>query len=479
MIRRSTVKFITIVLLMIVGLSLLFVKTDREYINLQPTEGVPHGVVLEAQHTYELTFIARRRTIARLGIFIRPAAPAIPDGQIQFTIRRGEQVLDAQKINTTAIDSAGATSLRFSPPLYTASGEVITLAIIVPPAVSGTVRLQTRQPDQTFDASNVSFSIDGQPQDAPLAYQVYHRYRPALAAQLGGLAILAALLIILPSLPLYVLGVSALFVAPSLLLGQLPLLLFASAAVSLAGMIALLRQHGASLMPALLGGHALAFNSWFILHNADGRGQYIIAAALPLLFLLGRQRAAWPAARKPYLWAALGLLVILAVTLPPWTPMTDLAADSAHPRDVFLDPNQTLAAQKVFSATGEPLSWGHFGSYLGPINVGLAIIGFLWQARRRQSIALIGIIAALAALTPLAGFARLLSPVPPQHLIIITTFMLAYFAAFGLAGLRKFLAPHPHGSDKVVSVVVALLALLALLDLWHVAAGTMEYELFP
>lgn len=455
--NRFFLKVTVSVLLLLAGAALLSTDTDREYINLQPSEGEPHGVVLESERTYAQTFIARRTTITRLGVFLRPAAPEDPDSELTLTIRHGESER-IMPISTSLIDPEGSTFVRLQPPFRTAHGEPVTFALSVPPAASRTVRAQVRERDSTFDASNVVFTIDGAPQANPLAYQVYHRYQPSLAIQLGGLALLGASLVWLPLLPLYVLGASALFLAPALFLGERNMLLpYIFSAVALASLTALLREHGAGLVPALAGGHAFAFSTWFILHHTAGREPYALAAALPLLFL--------PKARR---WAAVLLFFVVVVTLASWTAAPEKVFATAHPRDVFLDPNQTIAAIKVTAADGQPLSWSHFGSYLGPINVGLAVIGLMAHARQRRSLLIVGLIGGLAAFTTIAR----------PHLVILLTFALAYFAGQGLQSLRQFLDPDPHRSDKVVAGLTAALALLALLDVWQVSALSLEYNVY-
>lgn len=444
------------ILLLLVGAALFTARTDREYINLQPSEGVPHGIVLESGHVYEQTFIARRPNLTRLGIFLRPAAEPLPADTLTVTINhsQGQRTLE---LPASVIDPEGATYLRLAPPLRTTLGEPVRFTINVPPSVSRALRAQIRERDRTFDAANVALTIDGSPQANPLAYQVYHRYQPSLAIHFGGLAVLAAVLLWLPVLPLYALGASAIFMAPASALGEWDVLLpFAYAAVALASMSALLKHHGASLVPALTGGHAFAFSTWYILHAAAGREQYAVAAALPLLFL-----------PHPRRWVAIALFAVVVAALASSSSLPPMTATVAHPRDVFLDPNQTAAAVKVTEAN-QPLPWSHFGSYLGPINIVLAGLGLMAQGRQRRQVLTAGILGALFAFTPLSR----------PHLVILLTFALAYFTGQGMQSLRRFLDPQPHTRDKIVTVVVFLISLLALLDVWQVAAATLEYDVY-
>lgn len=469
-------KIVCSVALLVMGLALLAVRVDREYINLQPAEGESASVVLTAGHTFQQSFPATRPNISRVSLFIRSAAVDLRADNIQITVATGDTV-EQRLLPTSLIDQEGATSVRFHPPLPTRTGQIVTITVSVPHTLDGMLRVQTRPLDNTFDPGTVTFSIDGKPQTSPLAYMVHFRSTPALAVQLGGLALLAALLIWLPSVSLYVLGVSALFLAPAFQLGSWPLVEFAFTAIALAGMTAYLRQVGLELTPALVGGHAFAFSTWYILHAQAGHSFYVIAAALPLIFMLAHQPLTQPSRRQKQLLATISLLVLLALTQIPGITFASALDATASPRDIFLDPVQNAAAVKVLSPSGQALAWSHFGSYLGPINSLLAAIGLIYVAKRHRAIVACGLIGALLALTPLHRPAAALLPIPSQHLIILTTLALAFCAGFGLSLLRRFLEPYPHSRVIIVPLVTNLLALLALLDLWHVAAGVLEYPL--
>ena len=451
------------------GVCLLFIKTDREYINLAPTEGIDAGMVLEAGHLYEQTFIARRPTITRLGLFLRPTQTSIPLGDVAIEVRDKEKTLGQAALPLAFIDTEGAAQIRFSPPLTVTEQQAITIVISVPPPLSGAVRLQQRDLDDTFDATNVSFVRDGVTQDQPAAYQVYYRYRPLLAQQLAGLLLLGAGLLILPNLLVYILGLGVIFVLPLNGLVGFNWILFAYTAVALAGMIVVLHKDRLSLLPALLGANIFAFSTWFPLHLQGGRASYALAAALPLLFVLTARHKELSPRRRLHLWGALALFATLILWLVPlFPPATPGPSGIAQPRDVFLDPNQVAVAVKVLGST-----WDHFGSYVGVINAALAVLGISFHGWRRKEVLVLGGLGALAAFSPLYRLPGL--PIPPQHLVIMVTFAIAYFAAAGLFILQRFLHASPPGRDRVVTTVIALIVLIALLDLWQVAAATFEY----
>jgi hypothetical protein len=463
-------KLVLAVLLFAVGAALFMVRTDREYINLVPTEGTPHGSVLMSGQSVKQTFIARRRTITRLGVFLRPAQPDIPSGNVTLTVKRGEQILAEQIIPTSFVDAEGAAQVRFDPPLKVNPSEELTLQVSVPPELTQALRLQQRLLDDTFDATNTTLTIAGVAQVNPAGYQVYFRYRPALASQLGGFMILGALLVLIPRLPLYILGSALLFALPAGIGSAHFLVLFAYAGAAMAGMLLLLQKEKVALLPALLGAHVFAFTTWLPLHAEAGRPAYALAALLPLIVVSISHYRRLTAGRIKQLAAAMALFVLLVIYLAFPLVATSPPTGTAQPRDIFLDPNQVVAAQKVPGS-----SWDHFGSYAGFINVGLVAIGIVWQARRRKFMLVLGIVGAIIAFSPLTLPLASVLPLPPQHLIILTTFALAYFAAWGVQGLRHFLDPAMPASDKVVTTVIALIVLLSLLDLWQVAASTLEY----
>lgn len=443
-------RFFLVVILVVIGSLLLSVESDRLFITLTTTPGVASSIVLDSESTYQQKFIATRSSITRLGLYFVPVVDNIPHDDVTLRISKGNQLLVEHNIPIAVIDGENFTQVHFASPLAVNHGDQITVDISVPPTLSKSLRLQQRQPDDTFSTDNVSFLINGQIQDAPAAYQVYYLWRPYLALQLGGLLIILAALLLIRSatatLPLYVLGSSILFIAPALMHGSVPLVTFIYAALALASMTMLLRERKIPLLPALLGGHIFAFTTWLPLHVLAGREYYALVALLPLLI----------SSRRRQLLPVIVLAAIIILFFGSWTPSPTVPDQIAHPRDIFLDPNQIPDSQKVPGYT-----WDHFGSYVGIISSALAVIGLIWQANRHKLIALLGLIGVLA----------------PSHFIILTTFALAYFAAFGLHGLKLYLQPIRHTKDHLVNLVIFLIFLITLLDLWQVAAFTLEHKL--
>ena len=72
--------------LTILGSLFLFTTTDREFINLQPTEGASHAIVLDSSKTYQQTFTATRPSISQLGLFLSPPPINTPSNNISIIV---------------------------------------------------------------------------------------------------------------------------------------------------------------------------------------------------------------------------------------------------------------------------------------------------------------------------------------------------------------------------------------------------------
>jgi hypothetical protein len=157
---NTSLKIGAIAFLILAAVTLLQIKVDREYINHAPTEGQEAGIVLQTGHAYEQTFIARRPTITRLGIFLRPVQTSLPAEEVTVEVQHRETLLGQAVIPASFIDAEGSSQVRFTPALSVPAGEPVTISISVPPALSERIRLQQRVVDSTFDASNVAFTVD-------------------------------------------------------------------------------------------------------------------------------------------------------------------------------------------------------------------------------------------------------------------------------------------------------------------------------
>ena len=471
-------RLLTAATLLVLAGPLFFVKTNRDFIDLQPTEGTASSIILKSTENYEQTFAADRATITQVGLFIRPTVQNLPAGNIAVRVLRDSTLIAESNLPTVFIDTEGASYVRFDPPIQTKLKETLRIQISAPPQLDGSIRLQQRMPDETFDAATVRFMINGEPQSSPLAYQVYYQYRPPLALQLAGLLIIMAQQRLLPSPILYSAEAAFLFVVPHVLLGQFPLLTFAYAAYALAGMLMLLRTTGLTGFPALAGAHVFAFTTWLPLHILGGRSYYALAALLPYTAVLARKDGITGRKRR-MIFAAAAIYALVVFTVADVKPYSLPTFGAAHPRDVFIDPNQVPTSYKTFfypsygTFPAQVEQWDHYGSYIGIINATLALVGIAWQGLRDRALLMTGIFGALISLTPpLTSILARILPLPPQHFVILTTFVLAFFTAWGLQAVRTYL-----GNSTAATVIATLITYIALLDLWHVAATTLEFNM--
>lgn len=64
-------------------------------------------------------------------------------------------------------------------------------------------------------------------------------------------------------------------------------------------------------------------------------------------------------------------------------------------------------------------------------------------------------------------------PITPQHLSVGVTLILSIFASLGFASMQTFLGRR----DRFVTSLLIMMMLIALLDMWHVATGPLEFGL--
>ncbi len=451
---------------------LLFVVSDREFSNLTPTAGQVFSVPLRSQSAYAQTVTAERTSVTRLGLFFGGLAKHFPAGNVRITVATASGVERVTILPSRFIDVDGSTQIHFNPPIVTKIGEHIIIRLNVDTALDNVVSVQLRAADGSYDLTSAIFTIDGKPQPLPLAYQLYYLYRPPLATQMAGILLLVALGHYWPNRFLkgwaapifYGLVVSALSLLPAVLLGHFSWGLFLGQAVAVVGMYSYLRQR-VGRWPALAGAHVFAFTTWFALHLLAGHSSYILLAFLPWAALVYEKymkpRLVWQGA---VVVSGLVLAWSLAGIIIPHTLPVSVAASW---RDIFFDPNQVPSSQKIAG----PESWEHFGSYLGFINAIFLIIGVIFRARRLPLLAGMSLVMAVVLSGPLIPYLAPFALVPLSHMVIILTFLLAIWTALGVERLQNFLG----SADPFVNKLLAAFIVIALFDLWHVLAGTLEY----
>lgn len=415
---RKLLRLLASLTLIALGASLMLVQTDREFINLTPSPS--QFVTVEHGSTYAQSFPATRTSISRLGLYLRPVGD-LPAAAVQLAIARAGQLASTQTIPTSVIDRDSVNQVRFAEPIKVTPGDVITITLTIPPELTGRIRVLQRTPDETFDQRYATFTINGQPQASPLAYQVYYHFRPPLAIQIGGLLWLIAILTLrnqplhhLSNLALIAATLAVLATAPTWLLGHVALGLI----VTNLGVFLLLawwlRRHTLTTPAILLGAAILTYSSYWSLHASS-----------------------------------------------EWKWNEPLTQTTASIRDIFLDANQ------VPSSNGG--NWEHFGSYLGilatiPITLGLFFGARTGPATRRLYVQALVILAAGILLT------WCIYPIPDA--VIVVTLGLAILAALGLEWIMNFL-----GRDKLTLALGYVIVILITLDLLHVSAASQEFGL--
>jgi hypothetical protein len=489
---KTIFRLTLIVLFLTAAIGLLQVNSERQFMNYEPQEGEASAVVLSADSTYTQTFTVARRSVSRIAIYLRPTSDSpLPNLPLLFTVSSPTEGLTTVNVPASFINRDGTTQIRFNPPLTTSFNDLLTLTITVPPDLSGRLRAQTINQDDNGPAPTVSFAINSQEYPSPLAFQVYYNYRPPLSYQLSLVFIFLALWLMsrrpffhsLVSTS-YVLIGSVAYVSPAVQLNHIPWLLGAACAISLTGMLLLLRSHQLTPAAVFLGAHAYAFSTYFALHAQVGRSVLLVFSLLPFIFYFIRRQRKSPS-RVFFLGGLLSLGVVV-IALALFQPAAPFPAHTASLKDILLNPNQVPDADKLqapyfalqiphdnSSEIARSGGWDNYGSYLGFINVCLAIIGLLFYAKRHIAITLVGLTGLIVATVPLVTTSLLTWLwFPPQYIIILLTFALSFFAALGLFRLQKFLGPYP-----VTSFIVYSIMFFALFDLFNVIGKTLQFSL--
>lgn len=487
---KTLCRLLLIAVFLLAAAALFLVTSEREFVSYEPLEGELSGIILRTNTSYQQTFITNRHSISRLSIFLRPATDQpLPNDVLGITITSSDAVLNNTVIPVSFLNRDGATQVNFSPSLATQPGDLITFVLSAPPALSGLIRVQPTDLINNPDISDISFSIAGAAQPSPLAFQLYYNYRPPLSYQLA--IYLLFLVIWLASrrsllhpliLTAYVLFSTIAFLSPAAMLANFYWSLTLAFIVSLTGMLLLLRSYQLPPAAILFGANAFAFSTYFALHAQAGRDKLLVFSFIPIILWLIHVR---PKSTYRLVFGLVPLLLLAWLFFAPYQSPLPRPALVANLKDILLDPNQIAAADK-FQASylalqipqGDPSAilrsggWDNFGSYIGIINLSLALIGFAALARRYWFTALIGSTGLLLAATPLTLLLVDRLFLPPQYLIVLLTFALAFFASFGLLKLDRFLGP-----GLVASFIVYSITIFALFDLLNVTSKTLQFGL--
>jgi hypothetical protein len=469
------VRYIAALLLLALGLFLITTKVDRQLLVLPPTPGATYNVPLAADTTYAQTFVFTRSALTRLGYYF--TGSNLPNAAVTLTLKRGNTILAQTALSTIFINTDDASDFTFSPAVKVTPGETLQAIITVPPQLNNLIHLNTRKNDGSFKAADTVFTINDVPQLNPLAYQADYGYRLPFAVQIGALSLLAALYLILHPrgvewrkntwLIIIAIAVSTFFAIPVLLLGGQPWLLVTTQAAALLGMFIFLKQANISHLAAMFGAIIFSFTSWFALQYSAQHPYLLAIALLPAILTLIVYRRSISTFWQITLIVAI-LVTGLFIVLAPATPIMKAAPVAAHFQDIFLDPNQSPAAQK-FDTLNTSTSWDHFGSYIGMPAALFVLLGLFTRGKRNYKWLMFAVI--IGGITLISPIIKMLSAISPQYAIILLTFSFAFFASQGFEVLYTFLGKH----HKIVPVMMTSFVIIVLLDLYTISATVLEY----
>lgn len=406
--------------LFIIAGGLIFqVHADNEFIHLTPSEGAAFRVPIQSDKVFEQTFVVQGQELSKIGAFLLPihTKAKTSSGVIHIEVLRGTEVKASGDVPVSRIDSDGASLVRLSPSLPTTKGESLTMRIMSSPDASGFIALQKRTFDESFPDRDISFAIDGLQQDYPIAYSVFERIWPPFTAQLGGLLMMAGVVLLFWNIAVRAKTATTLVV-----------LIF----VALLYAIPSFDTHRTFYFLTVI----LLCASWLLLRIA---GRTILAS----LF---------------------GAFIFSCSTWLPLFLITGGTVDGILPiRDALIDPNQISVSHGA-------------GGYVGIPGALFAVAGVcIWITmivQKRFTLAhLESVMAILFAVSIFMTFA----PGPLQHskAIILVVGCIAWFASLSLDRMQRFLGVR----DMFVQTLMAIFLCIALLDLMHITARTFTYGL--
>ncbi len=244
----------------VAGVAAMRVRTDQEFHNIPPIDAPSFVLPMQAGVTYEQPFTIQRKTINRVGIYMRPLEKiADPTSAVHIELVRSDVTIGSGDISAIFIENGGPSYITFPQPITTAKGEHVTLKITVPEQLSGAIALRT--------------------QEHGLAYNLFESIRPPFIKQIGGMLIMAAFAILFwkrvrtyPAVAslITLLCIALLYAIPahdaSMSYGFFALCTY----VVLCAMWGLLRIAGRPYGPALFGACVFACSTWLPLHVITG-----------------------------------------------------------------------------------------------------------------------------------------------------------------------------------------------------------------
>jgi hypothetical protein len=418
---KSIPTFLGAGILIGIGITLLGLKTDQEFFNLIPTDTQTSIQALTSNTQYEQRFITGRKTITRLGIYMKPIGSVTDAASIvHVELVRDGVTIGSGDIPALSIENGGPSYVRFTEPIPTTKGELLSFRISVPSSLDDVIAVRQRVYDGLFQRTEGEFFINGVLQDAVIAYNVFEMIQPSPIRQIGGMLI--------------AFGVY-LFVR-----------WWAKPRPNLTTLLILI------LIACL---HALpAFDASMSYWAFAGLVTLLIIPMWAFLRISGRLSLA----------ALFGACVFVLSTWLPLQYITGGVSESGLSiRDTLIDPNQIAISHSAGAYVGVP------ALIAALIGVAIVCIAIVRRQYRRYELDILVLVFGILAV----AYTFIPSSISTGYGSIGVCFAVAYFASLGVSWMQEFLGKR----DYIVFGILSLLCTISILDLMYVTARTFTYGL--
>lgn len=413
------IKNIAAVICILIGIFLFTVSSDQEFSNVPPIDDAVGALPMKAGVSYAQVFTTNRKTISRLGIYLRPLVK-IRDAStsVRILLQHGDTVLGSGSVPAILIENGGPTYIRFTDPIPTFKGEPLSIVLQVPDPLDTAIGLRLREKKGDFAGTDIKLFVDTQEQQNIVAYNAFERVSPPIARQVGGMLIGLGIFLALLQ-----------YFKHHQTIGTI-------ATLALISLLAAIPSVDASMsygIFALFIGVAL-FTMWLILH------------------LVGRSNLA--SVFGAALFACSSWLPLRSITQGTGGAMLSM-------RDALMDPNQIAVSHAA-------------GGYIGIPGALAAIIGLcIWAVftissqRKKYSadtiVVVVGIIAFAIAFIPSSLYTR--------YAIILVVAVCAWFASLSIDALHRLFGKQ----DRYATMLISILIAVSIMDLMYVGARTLLY----
>ncbi len=256
----SILRIIVAAICIFAGLVCMRIRTDQEFHNIPPIDAPAFVMPMQSGVTYEQPFIIQRKTIDRIGIYMRPLEKiADATSAVHIELVRSGVTIGSGDISAIFIENGGPSYVTFPQPIVTAKGENVVLKITVPEQLSGVIAIRQ--------------------QEHGIAYNLFESIRPPFIKQVGGMLIMAAFALLfwkkvrtypIATSLIALLCIAVLYALPaydaSMSYGFFALSVYAILCL----MWALLRVAGRPHVWAIFGACVFACSTWLPLHVITG-----------------------------------------------------------------------------------------------------------------------------------------------------------------------------------------------------------------